>query len=262
VRQPTTDARKRTWKWTENGVRKGSVHVNFSRDIHYLDRVGEWQDFDSRWETVGSVIRVAGVAYDCVLDGLGYRFVSHDDITYDVRIDKIGGATAPAATAEIDLNPLEGRVHANRVIWRDVVPNLDIVLIAHDQHVACWKVMKSPTAPRSFESVIVADTDRKLNVDSFGEPGWDNLHRTAPTRSAERATGKPESEWDPAARGALNIHRFLRGVSYEIVEEARTGGKVTLRTSTAWNGTVREIDPHTRQMRTTTNVHDPAGLRV
>ena len=188
--------------------------------IHY-ERDGELVDIAPEWERTPDGWACRNVPYTLTVPttGVGFRFECEDGaITGRVR-----GYDHATATPE-----------GHRLWWLGAAPDLDLCLMALNDHAAIHHVLHSGTAPRVF--VTDYDADEGMGVGETRNWGRDNINETAERRPVDR-------------------HRELE----ILFQHTREGRRITTRTE--WTGRAKRGDPVTRIKAWTDDVAYPVRIR-
>ena len=237
----------RTFRWVDPDTGKEKRRV-VARQRPFATKRGE--DIDPAWVFRAGAWRSVACPFDVQVLQTGYSFTDEDGLQatstfVEIGTDPITSLPAPAVDS--------GRKHFLR--FSQVVPGLDIVLVASHKGVTSHRVLYDASAPRRFVDETLFDERLVFNegpeiVGYFGE---DNLRRTAPHKG-DGATG-------PRARGGIDTHRAL-DVDYQTTELAATAGFRRVRTVAVWSGLVKKVDVSTQLVTPSTDVEYPVRVTV
>lgn len=143
--------------------RKHSVDVAIGA-IHYQEtpnvKGSPWLDIDTRVSKDGKVNK-SPYDLEVYLSGMpGFHYVSKESGEFHVRLR---AARMPNLARATDILPIipKPKIEGNKVIWRDIYPDTDLILLADNTQVHLERLIKSPKAPLEFDIDI---DERKVGV--------------------------------------------------------------------------------------------------
>lgn len=138
--------------------------ARISTGVKNVFKHGAWQPLNQKIVPDGELFVTSSTEYDLIIDPnvVGYKVI-------------IQGRESFCTLIEIDGKPFNANIDieviGNRVIWHDVVPDLDVMAYADIDRVIFFKVIKSELAPTKFKMELQGDTkwfkDEPQGRDSF-----------------------------------------------------------------------------------------------
>jgi len=122
--------------------------------IHYKDNpkdeAEQWKDIDTT--IVDGRVRKAPYDLDVYLDGMpGFHYKSKESGEFDIRLRC--ARSAVKVEGKYDIEPVipKPRIEGNKVIWENIYPDTDVVLIAGNTRVSLKRILKSAKAPLEYD---------------------------------------------------------------------------------------------------------------
>ena len=151
------EKRTRNSKTYSLGGNRYSCDVSIGA-IHYKDnprdKTEEWKDIDTTISSDGKV-RKAPYDLDVYLTGMpGFHYKSKESGEFDIRLKEARIGTEVSKTVvppDMGVKPI---IKGNQVIWNNIYPNTDVVLIAGNTSVTLKRILKSVRSPLEYDMDI------------------------------------------------------------------------------------------------------------
>ena len=127
--------------------------------IHYPDKEGKLQEIDLTIHEAEDSFYVDKAIYDLKIykNFIGYDYVSKRKGKVKVRLKSIGNFT------EFNSNPERVAEFLDRIVYREVIPGIDLFLIVKGGKVQLFKSLKKDNVPKKISWEIYEEKESRCN---------------------------------------------------------------------------------------------------
>jgi len=133
-------------------------------------------DIDTNFKRKRKYFEIVDAPYNGIVfrDKIKYQFTAKDGGRVDVELREIGGIDI--LNLPIKINLVQDKVFKNKLIYKDVLPGLDIIVAANPYKFEAYKILEDDTVPKSFKWDVFQDkkTNAKFITKTVGKDSADN----------------------------------------------------------------------------------------